>query len=87
MVLIFWIGAISIASLDFGYSKGFEFFIFFSTVLGTVLSIDILKAYLADKLRILITQRLMTIINVVVGICLIIFGSRLIWTAGDFLKS
>lgn len=87
MVLIFWIGAISIASLDFGYSEGFQFFIFFSTVLGTALSTDILKAYLADKLRTLITHRLMTIINVVVGICLIIFGARLIWTAGDFLKS
>jgi len=87
MVLIFWIGAISIASLDFGYTRGFEFFIFFSTVLGTVLSTDILKAYLADKLRTLITHRLMTIINVVVGICLIIFGARLIWTAGAFLTA
>jgi threonine/homoserine/homoserine lactone efflux protein len=36
MVLIFWIGAISVASIDFGYSKGFEFFLFFSVVLGTV---------------------------------------------------
>ncbi len=87
MVIVFWIGAISIASLDFGYTKGFEFFIFFSTVLGTVLSADILKAYLADKLRALITHRLMTIINVVVGICLLIFGTRLIWTAGDFLQA
>jgi threonine/homoserine/homoserine lactone efflux protein len=86
MVLIFWIGAISIASLDFGYSKGFEFFIFFTAVLGTVLSTDILKAYLADKLRTLITHRLMVIINVAVGICLIVFGLRLIWTAGDFLN-
>ena len=86
MVLIFWIGTISIASLDFGYSKGFEFFLFFSVVLGTVLSTDILKAYLADKLRALITHRLMMIINIVVGICLIIFGARLIWTAGDFLS-
>ncbi|MEY4929375.1 MAG: hypothetical protein RI909_99 [Bacteroidota bacterium] len=85
MVLIFWIGAISIASLDFGYKKGFEFFVFFATVLGTVLSTDILKAFLADKLRTLITHRFMVIINVVVGICLIIFGVRLIWTAGDFL--
>lgn len=85
MVLIFWIGAISIASLDFGYTKGFEFFIFFSTVLGTVLATDVLKAYLADKLRALITHRLMVIINVVVGICLVVFGIRLIWTAGDFL--
>jgi threonine/homoserine/homoserine lactone efflux protein len=85
MVLVFWIGAISIASLDFGYAKGLEFFIFFSTVLGTVLATDILKAYLADKLRALITHRLMAIINVVVGICLLVFGVRLIWTAGDFL--
>lgn len=85
MVLIFWVGAISIASLDFGYTKGFEFFIFFATVLGTVLSTDILKAFLADKLRTLVTHRFMVIINVVVGICLIIFGVRLIWTAGDFL--
>jgi threonine/homoserine/homoserine lactone efflux protein len=85
MVLIFWIGAISIASLDFGYSKGFEFFIFFTAVLGTVLFTDILKAYLADKLRSLVTHRLMTIINMVVGVCLLIFGARLIWTAGDFL--
>lgn len=85
MVLIFWIGTISIASLDFGYSKGFEFFIFFSVVLGTVLLTDVLKAYLADKLRTLVTHRLMVIINIVVGICLIIFGARLIWTAGDFL--
>lgn len=86
MVLIFWIGTISIASLDFGYSKGIEFFIFFSVVLGTVLSTDILKAYLADKLRALVTHRLMVIINIVVGICLIIFGARLIWSAGDFLN-
>jgi threonine/homoserine/homoserine lactone efflux protein len=85
MVLIFWIGTISIASLDFGYSKGFEFFIFFSVVLGTVLLTDVLKAYLADKLRALVTHRLMLIINIVVGICLIIFGARLIWTAGDIL--
>jgi len=85
MVLIFWIGTISIASIDFGYSKGFEFFLFFGVVLGTVLSTDILKAYLADKLRRLVTQRLMKIMNVIVGICLIIFGSRLILLADTFL--
>jgi threonine/homoserine/homoserine lactone efflux protein len=85
MVLIFWIGTISVASIDFGYSKGVEFFIFFSVVLSTVLSTDILKAYLADKLRRLVTQRLMKIMNVLVGICLIIFGGRLILLADTFL--
>ncbi|MBL7870723.1 MAG: LysE family transporter [Cyclobacteriaceae bacterium] len=84
MVLIFWIGTISVASLDFGYSHGYEFFIFFSIVLITVLATDILKAYLADKLRRLVTRRLMMIMNVIVGICLIIFGARLIFLAGTF---
>jgi threonine/homoserine/homoserine lactone efflux protein len=84
MVLIFWIGTISVASLDFGYSRGYEFFIFFSIVLITVLGTDILKAYLADKLRRLVTKRLMMIMNVIVGICLIIFGGRLIFLAGTF---
>lgn len=86
MVLIFWIGTISVASIDFGYSKGFEFFIFFSVVLATVLTTDILKAYLADKLRRLVTKRSMMIMNIVVGLCLIIFGSRLILLADTFLQ-
>ncbi len=86
MVLIFWIGTISVASIDFGYSKGFEFFIFFSVVLATVLMTDILKAYLADKLRRLVTQRSMMIMNIIVGVCLIIFGSRLILVADTFLQ-
>ena len=84
-VLIFWIGAISVASIDFGYQRGVEFFIFFAVVLGTVLSTDIIKAFLADKLRNLITHRAMFILNTVVGICLLIFGIRLLWTAGDFM--
>jgi len=86
MVLIFWIGTISIASIDFGYTKGFEFLIFFSVVLATVLSTDILKAYLADKLRRLVTKRTMMIMNIIVGVSLIIFGSRLILLADTFLQ-
>jgi threonine/homoserine/homoserine lactone efflux protein len=77
-VLLFWLGTISIASLDFGYVKGFEFFIFFASLLITVLSTDVLKAYLADKLRTLVTQRLLTIMNVLLGIVMIAFGVRLI---------
>jgi threonine/homoserine/homoserine lactone efflux protein len=84
-VLIFWIGAISIASIDFGYQRGFDFFIFFAVVLGTVLCTDIIKAFLADKLRNLITHRTMVVLNMIVGICLIVFGVRLLWSAGDFM--
>jgi threonine/homoserine/homoserine lactone efflux protein len=81
MVLIFWIGTVSLATLDFGYHKGYELFWFFATLLGTVLATDIVKAYLAGKLRKLITQRFLMVVNVVVGICLLIFGAQLMMNA------
>jgi len=81
MVFIFWIGTISIATIDFGYSTGFEFFIFFIALLGTVLATDIAKAFLADKLRKLITHRFLMIMNIAVGVCLIGFGARLLLMA------
>jgi threonine/homoserine/homoserine lactone efflux protein len=87
MVPVFWIGAISVASLDFGYARGYEFLFFFSIVLATVLITDLLKAYLADKLRRLVTQRLMMILNVVVGLCLFAFGIKLWFMAETFLQS
>jgi len=79
MVILFWLGAISIASVDFGYSKGIQFFIFFAAVLGTVLITDLLKAYLANKLRRLVTPRTMMYLNIIVGIILMVFGGRLIF--------
>jgi threonine/homoserine/homoserine lactone efflux protein len=85
-VFIFWIGTISIASIDFGYSRGIEFFIFFTALLITVLSTDLAKAFLADKLRKLITHRFLLIMNVVVGICLIAFGLRLLLMAKNGLQ-
>ncbi|MCW5912778.1 MAG: LysE family transporter [Cyclobacteriaceae bacterium] len=87
MVPVFWIGAISVASLDFGYAHGYEFLFFFSVVLATVLATDLLKAYLAGKLRRLVTQRLMMILNIVVGICLFAFGIKLWLMAESFLQS
>ncbi len=81
MVLIFWIGTISIATIDFGYTKGYELFWFFSALLSTVLATDVLKAFLADKLRALITPRFLMITNIVLGICLIVFGVRLLLMA------
>ena len=79
MVLIFWIGTISVASLNFGYSKGLEFLVFFAAVLVTVLATDLLKAYLADKLRKLVTAKSIMVMNIILGIVMIGFGARLIW--------
>lgn len=80
-VLIFWVGTISLASIDFGYSKGSQFFVFFCSLLSTVLLTDILKAYLAGKLRTLVTARFLKIMNIILGIALAILGIRLIFLA------
>jgi threonine/homoserine/homoserine lactone efflux protein len=84
MVPIFWIGVVSIASLDLEYTSGISFTIFFASLLLTVLFTDVAKAYLADKLRSLVTSRFMTIMNVTLGIILIVFGSRLLMIAQSF---
>jgi len=86
MVFIFWIGTISIATIDFGYSKGIEFFIFFTALLITVLATDVIKAFLAHKLRRLMTHRFLMIMNIVVGVCLIAFGIRLLLMAQNGLQ-
>lgn len=78
MVPLFWIGAVSIATIDFGYTAPMTFILFFSGVLGTVLATDIGKAYLSGKLRQLITHRSLVIMNLIVGVALIAFGGRLI---------
>ncbi|MCU0420010.1 MAG: LysE family translocator [Cyclobacteriaceae bacterium] len=85
MVLIFWIGTLSVASIDLGYTRGYEFLIFFVSLLLTVFGTDLLKAYLAGKLSRLITARLLRIMNILVGLCLIAFGIRLVWQADTFL--
>ncbi|MFM7856866.1 MAG: LysE family translocator [Flammeovirgaceae bacterium] len=83
MVLIFWIGTLSVATIDFGYQHGVELSWFFGALLATVLATDILKAYLAGKLRRIVTQRFLMIVNLVVGICLSIFGIQLLLMAGN----
>jgi threonine/homoserine/homoserine lactone efflux protein len=81
MVPLFWIGTISIATIDFGYTEHREFVIFFTALLATVLVTDIAKAFLAGRLRKLITPPLLRWMNIVVGIALLAFGFRLMWYA------
>ncbi len=79
MVPLFWIGTISIATIDFGYTETSQFVVFFTALLLTVLVTDILKAFLAGRLRKVITPALLRWMNVLVGVALLLFGCRLIW--------
>ena len=77
-VILFWIATSSVATLQFGYTKGIEFFTFFGTMLAVCLTTDILKAYLADKLGSVMTPRVIMIMNILLGIGMIAFGLKLI---------
>ncbi|MGE0772433.1 MAG: LysE family translocator [Cyclobacteriaceae bacterium] len=87
MVPLFWIGTLSIATIDFGYTTTFDLTVFIASMLTTVLVTDILKAYLADKVRRVITSRLLMAMNIVIGVVLIGFGARLIMLAPGLTNS
>lgn len=83
MVLIFWIGTVGIATTDFGYSTPGTAIVFFGSIVLTVFGTDILKAKLADKLRTLLTTRLIRLMNFILGIVLLLFGGKLIFFANE----
>jgi len=78
--LIFWIGAMSLATVEYGYS-GSKLRIFFMVVLITVFITDVTKSYLSNKLRQIINLPFVKVMNKIIGVVLITFGIRLIYMA------
>ena len=79
-VLIFWIGIVSMATVDYAYSKEVAI-LFFGTIVVTIFITDNIKAYLAHKLSDVITPRIIKIVNMIAGIALIGFALRLFYYA------
>jgi amino acid exporter len=80
-VLIFWLTVNGILKTVFHIDNQFnnlENIIFFSSVLATGYTLDILKAYGANKLRNRINKRSIRIMNRIAGLVIIFFGLRLI---------
>jgi threonine/homoserine/homoserine lactone efflux protein len=77
MVPLFWLGTISVATVDLGYTTRTQFFTFFLALLVTVFFTDVIKAFLAGRLRPLFTPKVMMWLNVAVGLALMGFGLRL----------
>ncbi|HYG02072.1 MAG TPA: LysE family transporter [Chryseosolibacter sp.] len=84
MVLIFWIGTVGVATTEFGYSTPAEAIPYFAAIVATVFATDLLKAKLADKLRLVITPGFIRTLNIVVGLVMVIFGGRMIAIADQF---
>ena len=80
-VLIFWLGTVGLATTKFGYSTPSKAIPYFAAILSTVFATDVLKAKLADKLRRILTPKLIRSLNIILGVVLLIFGLRLIYYA------
>lgn len=79
-VLIYWLGVMGFATVDLGFAD-FELRLFFATILITVLSADVTKAWLANKLRALVRPRVINTVNIITGVVLVGFGARLLYLA------
>jgi threonine/homoserine/homoserine lactone efflux protein len=79
-VLLFWISVAGLVSLKDHYSRE-DVWMFYLGILGTVFSIDLLKAYIAKSLSQFVTAKLMLNLNRMVAVVLVIFGTRLIYFA------
>jgi threonine/homoserine/homoserine lactone efflux protein len=78
MVLFFWIATVGVATTQLNYNTSHEAFIFFGSIVCTVFITDLIKAKLADKLRLLMTPIVIRIMNIILGVVLVIFAGRLI---------
>ena len=83
MVLFFWIATVSVATTRLGYAHPGKAALFFASIVATVFSTDLIKAKLADRLRTLITPRVIRIMNIVLGIVMIVFAGRLMLFPDD----
>ncbi|MEO6168200.1 MAG: LysE family transporter [Chitinophagales bacterium] len=77
-VFIYWLSAVSIVSVDKDYNEA-EKIMFFGAAVLCNFFFDLLKTFLATKLKHFMTQRTMNIISKAVGCGIIYFGARLLW--------
>jgi threonine/homoserine/homoserine lactone efflux protein len=78
MVLFFWIATVGVATTRMQYTSNNQIFAFFSSIVCTVFATDVLKAKLADRLRVVLTPGIVRAMNIVLGIVLVVFAGKLI---------
>lgn len=81
-IVVFWVGIVGIVAVNYDYT-GYDQIYFFCGVLTTILTTDILKAFLAHRLRKLVTPKKILILNRSVGVILILFGFQMIYYLVD----
>ena len=77
-VFLFWLGAVGLVSAKYGDSQQ-SVIIFFLTAGATIFSTDLLKAFVANKLTKVLTDKNFYWIRKIAGVLMFIFGIILIW--------
>lgn len=77
-VWIFWLATASAVGSKFEFST-IKIIVFFTCTLGVIISTDLLKVFIAGKIKKFLTQKLMRNINYISGVILIVFGMYLIY--------
>ena len=83
-VFLFWIGTVSFASASFDNNHVYVFTFFIGSIL-TVFLADTLKAYIAVKIKIYFTNRVLNKMNKILGVLIFIFGLKLLYDLGVML--
>jgi threonine/homoserine/homoserine lactone efflux protein len=78
MVLLFWIGTISVATGQLGYTSNRQAITFLASIIATVFITDVIKAKLADKLRLILTPAIIKFMNIILGIVMFSLGLKLL---------
>lgn len=79
LVWIYWVSMIALMLGETGASSN-EVYVFFAGVLGATLSMDLVKCKTASLFHRIITDRVLLVINRVVGIILIVFAFYVVFS-------
>jgi threonine/homoserine/homoserine lactone efflux protein len=79
-VLFFWLSVVGLVSVNKNYSQSDEF-IFFGSTLSTIFLTDILKSFISQRIKKILTVDVMIWINRVIGLILMGFGVKMILSA------
>lgn len=76
-LLVFWIGVVGLASSRYGVQSR-EIIIFFTGALSTVILTDMVKSFIAHRIKRYLNLKTLSLMNRLVGISLVGFGIGLI---------
>lgn len=84
-VTAFWLGAMFIAISKLAFSAE-EIMVYFGSALFVILSVDLIKIYLASKLKAWITTKRMKIIYLVIGFIFVAMGLKILLDRHSFTR-